>query len=100
MNIDEPDLPGAIRKAGALLAHMHGADSNRQAPGRGHTDFRPVVKALNEIGFKGTFVLEAVPPGANPGISTIMPENLPLRDIYAEESIRFLKQVEREVAQG
>lgn len=94
MNIDEADLTAAIRKAGDRLVHMHVADSNRQAPGRGHTDFTAIYKALYEVGFDGTVVLEPVPPGADPGMAIIRSDFLPLRDIYAQESINYLKQIE------
>ena len=95
MNIDEKDLPEAIRKAGSLLVHMHCADSNREAPGRGHTDFQDIIAALHDIEFSGTMVFEPVPPGADPGIAILQPENIPLRDIYAKESIEGIKEIER-----
>ena len=100
MNIDESDLPEAIRKAGDLLVHFHCADSNREAPGRGHTDFTAVVAALQEVGFTGTIVFEPVPPGGDPGITTRLPENFPLRDIYAQESINLFKRIESELSAG
>ena len=37
---------------------MHLADSNRQQPGLGHTDFRPALAALKQIGFNGYMALE------------------------------------------
>jgi len=94
MNIDEADLAAAIRKAGDLLVHMHVADSNRQSPGRGHTDFTAIFQALYEVGFDGTIVLDPVPPGADPGMAIIRSDYLPLREIYAQESISYLKQIE------
>jgi sugar phosphate isomerase/epimerase len=97
MNIDEADPAEAIRKGGAQVIHMHAADSNRLAPGRGHTDFTAILKALKETGFKGTFTLEPTPPYSQPGIAIQMPEYLPLRDTYAEESIHYLKQIEAEL---
>lgn len=94
MNIDEPDPIGAIRKAGKLLAHMHVADSNHMAPGHGHVDWKAVMQALHDIGFTGTIVLEAVPPGSDGGLAVSMPGNFPLRDQYAEETITLLKGLE------
>lgn len=94
MNIDEADPAGAIRKAGSQVIHMHAADSNRLAPGRGHTDFKAILGALKEVGFKGTFTLEPTPPNSQAGIAIQLPEYLPLRDVFAEESIRYLKQIE------
>jgi sugar phosphate isomerase/epimerase len=94
MNIDEADPVDAIRKAGDYLVHLHAAGSNRQAPGSGHTNFVELLKALKEVNFQGTIALEPVPPGANPGMAIKLSANLPLRDIYAEESIRYLKGIE------
>lgn len=94
MNIDEVDPAQAVRKAGANLIHFHAADSNRLAPGRGHTDFKAILFALKEVGFKGAFVLEPVPPYPAPGIAISMPEYTHLRDAFAEESIRYLKAIE------
>lgn len=98
MNIDEPDPAEAVRKAGKDLIHMHVADSNRVAPGRGHTDFRAIMAALKEVGFSGTMTLEPVPPYPSAGIAIQMQEYLPLRDTFAEESIRYLKGIEASLA--
>lgn len=95
MNIEEPSLADAVRRAGNLLVNMHVSDSNRESPGRGHTDFAALLGALNEISYQGVLTLEPVPPGSDPLLATQMSENLPLRDVYAEESIGYLKQIER-----
>lgn len=97
MNLEEPDMPAAVRRAGAVLVNMHVSDSNREAPGRGHTDFGSLMLALRDIGYSGALVLEPVPPGSDPLLASRMSANLPLRDTYAEESIRCLKEVERSI---
>jgi sugar phosphate isomerase/epimerase len=52
MNIEEKDLPAAIREAGAgYIWNVHLADSVRRLPGTGHTDFRACFRALKEIGY-------------------------------------------------
>ncbi|MCX6027622.1 MAG: sugar phosphate isomerase/epimerase [Chloroflexi bacterium] len=61
MNIEEPNLPLALRKAGTRLGALHLADSNRQAPGRGHIDFAPIFRALAEIRFAGPIAAEILP---------------------------------------
>ena len=58
MSIEEADLAESIRQAGNYLKHMHLADSNRQQPGLGHTDFKPAFQALKQIGFTGHMALE------------------------------------------
>ena len=58
MNIEEDNLPEAIRAAGKLIRHVHLADSQRLQPGTGHTNFRAAFKALQEAGFKDYMALE------------------------------------------
>ena len=48
MNIEEANLADAIRLAGKHVGHVHFADSNRSAAGMGHTDFVPIVQALQD----------------------------------------------------
>jgi sugar phosphate isomerase/epimerase len=61
MNIDEANSPAALREAGALIGHVHFADSNRRAIGMGQTAVRPIVAALREIGFAGYLSAEILP---------------------------------------
>jgi sugar phosphate isomerase/epimerase len=58
MNIEECDLAAAICSAGDYLQHMHAADNNRLQPGRGHIDFAPSLRALDEIGYDHYVSLE------------------------------------------
>jgi len=52
MNIEELDMPAAIRAAGAeFIYNVHLADSTRRLPGTAHTDFRACFRALKEIGY-------------------------------------------------
>lgn len=61
MNIEECDIPSAIREAGRHIGHVHFADSNRQAMGFGHTDPAPAIAALREIGYTGHLSAEILP---------------------------------------
>ena len=60
-NIEERDTADAIRAAGERLFHVHLADSNRWPPGYGHFDFAALWEALEEIGYRGSLVLECFP---------------------------------------
>ena len=79
MNIEERSLEESIVSAGAAIGYMHLADSNRQAPGRGHIDFSRIVSALKKINYSGPIGVEV----------------LPLPDDYnaAEQAIRYLNTV-------
>ncbi len=61
MNIEESDLAAALRAAAPWLAHVHLADSNRQAPGHGHLDVAAVLRTLSEIGYQGFLAFEVLP---------------------------------------
>lgn len=58
MNIEEADIPTAIRDSADHIAYVHVADSNRAQPGMGHLDLRPGFRALKEIGYDGWLGLE------------------------------------------
>ena len=58
MNIEESDVEKAFLTVQDCLEVVHFADSNRQAIGRGHINFRPVVAGMKAIGFDKTIVLE------------------------------------------
>ena len=60
MNIEDVDVAGALRRAGARVGHVHFADSNRRAAGQGHTNFTPIIAALREIGYAGYLSAEVL----------------------------------------
>lgn len=60
MNIEEADLPAAIRTGGRRIGHLHFVDSNRRPAGLGHLDFAPIAAALAEIGYQGFASAEAL----------------------------------------
>ncbi len=65
MAIEEKDIADAFRLAGKHLFHVHFADSNRAAPGAGHTDFEPILRALKEISYSGYIAFELLPAAAD-----------------------------------
>lgn len=88
MNIEEVDMAQAFRSVGDKLFYVHFADSNRAAPGRGHIDFKPIAKALTDIGYSGYISMELLPPFADPFGGVRMEE---FYDQYTQESIEYLK---------
>ncbi len=66
MNLEEPDLPAAIRRAGERLGLVHLADSNRRGIGHGHTDFPALLHVLQEVGYTSPLILEVTAPGPDP----------------------------------
>lgn len=63
MAIEEADPVAALREAGPYLGYVHLADSNRQLPGHGHTDFAALLGVLREMDFTGAASLECGIPG-------------------------------------
>ena len=59
MNIEEKNQAAAIRKAGKLLGHFHACGSDRGTPGNDHIDWKPIAKALKDVGYKGDVVIES-----------------------------------------
>lgn len=58
MNIEEADMAASLSQAGALVAHLHLADSSRLEPGTGHTDFATAFDALRAGEFAGWGAIE------------------------------------------
>lgn len=96
MNIEEASIPDAFRAAGGLLGHVHLADSNRAVAGRGHTDFRPILRALGDIDFRGYLSFEVMAPSGDPmGIPAgAGPESF---DADTRQAIAHLKAIELEL---
>lgn len=94
MNIEEDSVADALRRVGPLLNHVHLADSNRAAPGQGHTDFAPILEALQEIDYQGYLTFELLPPSADPFGVMQAGGHHDFFDRYTEQAITRLKAVE------
>jgi len=79
MNIEESDVAAALRLADPKLGHVHFADSNRRAIGMGHTDMKPIMAALRDIGYTGYLSAEVFA--------------LPDSQAAAEQTIRAFRQL-------
>jgi D-psicose/D-tagatose/L-ribulose 3-epimerase len=91
MNIEEPQPAAAIRQAGDRLGLYHAADSNRQAIGRGHTDFRAQLAALDDVGYEGPIILECTAPGPDPFTAIKDEGSLAWLETYLQESRAWLQ---------
>jgi sugar phosphate isomerase/epimerase len=80
MSDEAEPIPEIIRKSARCLKHFHANDANRQGPGFGSTDFRPIAAALREIGYKGYVSVEVFDFSAGP-------------ERIARESRRYLRGV-------
>ena len=58
MNIEEDSFYDAIIQAGDLLRHVHLGEANRRVPGKGRLPWKEIGRALNEISYDGSCVME------------------------------------------
>ena len=61
MNIEDNNIGGELAGNIDFIEYIHVADSNRLAPGWGHTDFLPIFKALLYAGYDGWISAEILP---------------------------------------
>lgn len=57
-NIEEKSIPDTIRKIGKDLCHVQGNESDRGTPGTGNLDWQGIKKALIDIQYTGSIVVE------------------------------------------
>ncbi len=79
MSTESIPIPELIARYGALLAHFHANDPNRQGPGFGRLDFLPILEALGKIDYRGWVSVEVF--DYTPGIERL-----------ARDSISYLQQ--------
>lgn len=77
MNIEDWSIGGELAKYIDHVAYIHFADSNRLAPGQGHTNFEAIFEHLQEVSYDGWISLEILPR--------------PDPDTAARQGIEFLK---------
>ncbi|MBL7817843.1 MAG: sugar phosphate isomerase/epimerase [Saprospiraceae bacterium] len=58
-NIEEKDLAKAIKKCGERLVHVQLSENDRSTLGKGHVDFKKIIKALKSMNYKGLVSIEA-----------------------------------------
>lgn len=100
MNIEERDLPAAVRRAGSRVAHVQVCANDRGAPGADHLDWRGFLAALDEVGYDGPLTIESF-SGDNRTIATAASIWRPLavnQDAIAVDGLAFLSGLDREGA--
>ena len=85
---------------GPHLAHMHLADSNRLPPGYGHTDFREVLRALDEVDYTGWLAFELLPDTADPFTVFHAGGHADFFDRYTRDAITHMRRLEDELGAG
>ena len=62
MNIEEKDLPAAIRRAAGRIVEFHASANDRGAPGEDHLPWREIAAALDDAAYDGPIVIESFTP--------------------------------------
>lgn len=97
MAIEEADVAEAMRSVASRLYHVHFADSDRAAPGHGHTDFKPIVAALKDAGYEGYISFELLPAAGDPFLALAGGRAQEFFDEYTEAAIGRIKAIEHEL---
>ena len=63
-----------IRRYRQLLVHFHANDPNRQGPGMGQLDMRPIIEALGQIDYRGWVSVEVF--DYSPGVERLARESI------------------------
>ncbi len=61
MNIEDVTIGGELAKNIDYIDYIHFADSNRLAPGQGHTDFEDILTHLRRANYDGWLSVEILP---------------------------------------
>jgi len=61
MNIEDKAIGGELARNIDCIGYVHLADSNRLAPGQGHTDFNDIFKHLKQVNYDGWVSVEILP---------------------------------------
>ena len=94
-NIEEKNLPAAVRLLGRHIVNVHASENDRGIPGSGHIDWPGILQALKEVGYEGFLVIESF--GYN--METIAAATCIWRDLAATpedipfQGIRYLRRL-------
>ena len=87
MSSEAVPIPELVRRHIGLLEHFHANDPNKQGPGFGELDFRPIFAALGEVDYRGWVSVEVF--DYTPGVERL-----------AKESIDYMQATLAEVSEG
>ncbi len=85
MSSEAVSIPELIWAHRTMLAHFHANDPNGRGPGFGQLDFRPILKTLREVDYRGWVSVEVF--DLTPGVERL-----------ARQSIAYLRQCLAELA--
>ncbi|MEU5941911.1 sugar phosphate isomerase/epimerase family protein [Micromonospora sp. NPDC047548] len=94
-NIEETDIPAAIRAAAGRVAHVQVCGNDRGTPGADHLDWPAILAAIDEAGYAGPLCIESF-TAENATIATaasIWRSLAASQDAIAVDGLKFLRAV-------
>jgi D-psicose/D-tagatose/L-ribulose 3-epimerase len=94
-NIEETDIPAAVRAAAGRVAHVQVCGNDRGTPGTDHLDWPAILAALDAAGYTGSLCIESF-TAENATIATAASIWRPLaesQDAIAVDGLKFLRAV-------
>lgn len=94
MNIEEPDIEAAIKRAGDKLIHVQVSENYRGTPGTGQTRWDAYKRGLEAINYQGAISIESFTPDIKElaGAVCIWKPLVPSQDGFAKEGLEFLRK--------
>ncbi len=98
-NIEEQKPAASLRAIAKDLGHIHISENDRGIPGTGHNDWRGLLLALKEIGYRGWLTIEsfAQPEPDLAAAAAIWRDPAPSGDDLAREGLKFIKGLAQEL---
>lgn len=95
MNIEETDVPAAIRRADSRIAHVQVCANDRGVPGADHLPWPQILDALDDVGYAGPLCIESF-TAENETIATaasIWRPLAPTQDAIAVDGLAHLRSL-------
>ncbi|MEZ6089791.1 MAG: sugar phosphate isomerase/epimerase family protein [Pirellulaceae bacterium] len=74
MSDETEDIATLIRENADLMLHFHANDPNRQGPGMGNVDYRPIFEALSDVDYDGWVSVEVF--DYSPGVEALVSQSM------------------------
>lgn len=97
MSIEERSMTDSLFMIKDYLLHVHIADNTREAAGMGNTDFKEILRVLQNIGYTGSLTMEFMYRVADPYSAQEMDTQAGLMDQYAKQAIAYIRMIEESI---
>jgi D-psicose/D-tagatose/L-ribulose 3-epimerase len=93
-NIEEKNLPEAVRQTGEFLAHFHASENDRGMIGSGHIPYEEIFGVFRELGYDEWVVVEAFSSSVKEiaAATSIWRDLAPDPEALAREGLAYLKK--------